>query len=80
MKAQPHRIGAVAATNSSEQPNRDGMGPGRTQRLRHLEDENLRLKELIADLVLELDALKSTIRKRDDRRSSLSKFELGRVP
>lgn len=33
------------------------------QRLRHMEDENHRLKQLVADLSLDIEALKSIIRK-----------------
>ena len=34
------------------------------QRLRHMEDENHRLKQLVADLSLDIEALKAIIRKR----------------
>jgi putative transposase len=35
-----------------------------TQRLRHMEDENHRLKQLVADLSLDIEALKAIIRKK----------------
>jgi putative transposase len=37
------------------------------QRLRHMEDENHRLKQLVADLSLDIEALKVIIRKNSDR-------------
>ena len=37
---------------------------GEAQRLRHIEDENRRLKQLIADLSLDRASLKAEIRKR----------------
>lgn len=40
-----------------------GMNVSEAQRLRHLEDENHRLKKLVADLSLDKEALQSVIRK-----------------
>ena len=40
-----------------------GLEVSEAQRLRHLEDENGRLKKLVADLSLDKDMLQSVIRK-----------------
>jgi len=40
-----------------------GMDVGEAKRLRALEDENRRLKEMVADLSLDREALKAVIRK-----------------
>ena len=40
-----------------------GMDVSETKRLRSLEEENRRLKEIVADLSLDKEALKSVIRK-----------------
>jgi putative transposase len=40
-----------------------GMEVGEAQRLRNLEDENRRLKQLVADLSLDKEALKAIVRK-----------------
>ena len=40
-----------------------GMEVGEAQRLRGLEDENRRLKQLVADLSLDKEALKAIVRK-----------------
>ena len=40
-----------------------GMSVSEAQRLRQLEDENARLKKLVADLSLDKEALQSVIRK-----------------
>ena len=40
-----------------------GMEVGEAQRLRSLEDENRRLKHLVADLSLDKEALKAMVRK-----------------
>src|SRR5580704_8098769 len=40
-----------------------GMEVGEAQRLKQLEDENRRLKHLVADLSLDREALKAVIRK-----------------
>ena len=40
-----------------------GMGASDIKRLRHLEDENRRLKHLVADLTLDNQALKAVISK-----------------
>ena len=40
-----------------------GMEVGEAQRLRSLEDENRRLKQLVADLSLDKEALKGIVRK-----------------
>ena len=39
------------------------LSPGEAQRLRQLEDENQRLKKLVADLSLDKDMLKAVIEK-----------------
>jgi putative transposase len=40
-----------------------GMDVSEAQRLRQMEDENRRLKQLVADLSLDREALKAVIRK-----------------
>jgi putative transposase len=40
-----------------------GMEVGEAQRLKSLEDENRRLKQLVADLSLDKEALKAIVRK-----------------
>jgi len=40
-----------------------GMEMSETQLLRHMEDENRRLKQLVADLSLDREALRAVIRK-----------------
>jgi putative transposase len=40
-----------------------GMEVGEAQRLKSLEDENRRLKQLVADLSLDREALKAIVRK-----------------
>jgi putative transposase len=40
-----------------------GMDVSETQRLRQMEDENRRLKQLVADLSLDREVLKGVIRK-----------------
>ena len=41
-----------------------GMSVGELQRLEHLEDENRRLKQLVADLSLENQVVKEVLRKK----------------
>lgn len=40
-----------------------GMGLSEIKRLRHLEDENRRLKQIVADLTLDNQALKAVVSK-----------------
>ncbi len=40
-----------------------GMGVSEIKRLRHLEDENRRLKQIVADLTLDNQALKTVVSK-----------------
>lgn len=59
-----------------------GMDASKAQRLRQLEDENRRMKHLVADLSLDREALKAVIRKaagacRPEERCCV---RLGRVP
>lgn len=42
----------------------EGMGVAELRRLRHLEDENRRLKSLVADLTLDKHMLQEVIRKK----------------
>ena len=39
-----------------------GMAPSEVKKLKQLEDENRRLKQLVADLTLDNDILKETVR------------------
>lgn len=41
-----------------------GMGVSEARRLRHLEDENRRLKQVVADLTLDNQALKAVVSKK----------------
>jgi len=57
-----HRISA--ATFYSWRSRMTGLHIGEAQRLRQIEDENRRLKELVADLSLDREFLKAEIRRR----------------
>ena len=41
-----------------------GMDVSEVRRLRHLEDENLRLKQIVADLTLDNQAIKAVLEKK----------------
>lgn len=49
---------------------RDGANPGQERQLKDLESENRRLKELLAQRDLELDAMQRVLRKNSPRHSS----------
>jgi putative transposase len=55
--------GISAATFYQWKSKYGGMDVAEAQRLKGLEDENRRLKQLVADLSLDKEALKSVIRK-----------------
>src|SRR6266480_7862885 len=55
--------GVSAATFYAWKSKYGGMEVGEAQRLKQLEDENQRLKHLVADLSLDREALKAVIRK-----------------
>ncbi len=55
--------GISAATFYAWKSKYGGMDVAEAQRLKGLEDENRRLKQLVADLSLDKEALKSVIRK-----------------
>jgi putative transposase len=55
--------GISAATFYSWKAKFGGMEVSEAQRLRQMEDENRRLKQLVADLSLDKEALKTVIRK-----------------
>jgi putative transposase len=55
--------GISAATFYGWKSKYGGMEVGEAQRLKQLEDENRRLKQLVADLSLDREALKAVIRK-----------------
>ena len=55
--------GVSEATLYSWKSKYGGMEVGEAQRLRSLEDENRRLKHLVADLSLDKEALKAIVRK-----------------
>ena len=55
--------GISAATFYSWKSKFGGMDVSDAQRLRQMEDENRRLKQLVADLSLDREALKAVIRK-----------------
>ena len=56
-------IGVSEATLYQWNSKYGGMDVNEARRLRELEDENRRLKQLVADLSLDKDMLKSVIRK-----------------
>jgi putative transposase len=56
-------IGVSEATLYQWKSKYGGMDVNEARRLRELEDENRRLKQLVADLSLDKDMLKSVIRK-----------------
>lgn len=56
-------IGVSEATIYSWKSKYGGMDVSETQRLKSLEDENRRLKQLVADLSLDKEALKVIVRK-----------------
>jgi len=51
-----------------------GLRVGETQRLKQIEDENRRLKQLVADLTLDREALRAVIRKNDGATSRSRKY------
>jgi putative transposase len=55
--------GVSEATLYGWKSKHNGMEVGEAQRLRSLEDENRRLKQLVADLSLNEEALKAIVRK-----------------
>jgi putative transposase len=55
--------GVSAATFYGWKSRFGGMEVSEAQRLRQMEDENRRLKQLVADLSLDREALKAVIRK-----------------
>ena len=68
-------IGAVCRTNGIAEntfyrwrKTYGGMSVNEAQRLKELEKENARLKRLLADRMLEVDALKEFLEKRDEHR------------
>ena len=56
-------VGVSEATIYTWKSKYGGMEVGEAQRLRSLEDENRRLKQLVADLSLDKEALKAIVRK-----------------
>lgn len=56
-------LGVSEATLYTWKSKYGGMDVNEARRLRELEDENRRLKQLVADLSLDREALKSVIRK-----------------
>ena len=58
------RIGISDATFYHWKAKYGGLEVNETRRLRHLEDENSRLKKIVAQQVLDLDALKVVLAKK----------------
>ncbi len=58
------RLGVTDATVYNWKKRYAGMGVAEIRRLRQLEDENTRLKTLVADLTLDNQALKAVLGKR----------------
>ena len=62
-KELARELGVSEATLYAWRNKYGGMEVSDARRLRELEDENNRLKRLVADLILDREALKSVIRK-----------------
>jgi putative transposase len=56
-------MGVIEATIYTWKSKYGGMDVSEAQRLKSLEDENRRLKQLVADLSLDKEALKGIVRK-----------------
>ena len=57
------KMGISDATFYTWRKKYGGLGPSELKRLKQLEEENAKLKRLVADLSLDKDALQSVIRK-----------------
>lgn len=57
------QYGVSEATYYNWKAKYGGMGVSEIKRLRHLEDENRRLKQIVADLTLDNQALKAVVSK-----------------
>jgi putative transposase len=78
-------IGAICRTNGIAEntfyrwrKTYGGMSINEAQRLKELEKENARLKRLLADRMLEVDALKEFLGKRDEHRRTTRRGALPR--
>jgi putative transposase len=63
VKEVAHELGVTDQTLYNWKATYGGMEVSDAKRLRALEDENRRLKEMVADLSLDREALKTVIRK-----------------
>ena len=63
VKELAHELGVTDQTLYNWKSKYGGMDVNEAKRLKSLEDENRRLKEIVADLSLDKEALKSVIRK-----------------
>ena len=59
------KMGVAEATFYRWKKRYNGLGVSEIRRLRQLEDENLRLKQLVADLTLDTAMLQDVLRKKD---------------
>jgi len=67
------RAGISPATYFNWKKKYDGLLPTEMKRLKQLEDENTRLRKLVADLSLDREMLQDVIRRTVGRRSQSSK-------
>ena len=63
VKDLARELGVSEATIYTWKSKYGGLGVSEARRLRELEDENRRLKQMVADLSLDKEALKGVIRK-----------------
>ncbi len=66
------RAGISQATYFNWKKKYDGLLPTKMKRLKQLENENTRLRKLVADLSLDREMLQDVIRRTVDRRSQSS--------
>ena len=58
------KAGISQATYFNWKKKYDGMSPSKMRRLKQLEDENARLKKIVADLLLDREMLQDVIRRK----------------
>lgn len=67
------KVGTSQATYFNWKKKYDGLLPTEMKRLKQLEDENTRLRKLVADLSLDREMLQDVIRRPEGPRSTSSK-------
>jgi putative transposase len=58
------KAGISQATYFNWKKKYDGMSPSKMRRLKQLEDENARLKKIVADLLLDREMLQDVVRRK----------------